>query len=159
MLVSSLREMFRGRRWQQSPVTGESAKEIVKTIAQGMPVDGGGPVVTTLVCFFISHARLWVRTAHPAFPAPSVVEGLRNSLGAIRVARMQRRGSVVDCTRFVVPAKPTGRANARPMTGSARAGTHNHECRCCATLGPSHNHHGQPWLWVPAFAGSTQGVN
>jgi hypothetical protein len=26
----------------------------------------------------------------------------------------------------VVPAKPTGRANARPMTGSARAGTHNH---------------------------------
>jgi hypothetical protein len=26
---------------------------------------------------------------------------------------------------YVVPAKPTGRANARPMTGSARAG-HNH---------------------------------
>jgi hypothetical protein len=30
-------EIFRLRRWQKSPVTGESAKETVKTIAQGMP--------------------------------------------------------------------------------------------------------------------------
>jgi hypothetical protein len=28
-----------GRRWQPSMVTGESTKETVKTIAQGMPVD------------------------------------------------------------------------------------------------------------------------
>src|ERR1700722_7152361 len=34
----------------------------------------------------------------------------------------------------VVPDKPTGRANARPMTGSARSGTNNHECPCCAKL-------------------------
>jgi hypothetical protein len=34
-----------------------------KTIAQGMPVDFGEPVVTTLVCFFHLHARLWVRRA------------------------------------------------------------------------------------------------
>jgi len=27
------------RRWQESPVTGKSTKETVKTIAQGMPVD------------------------------------------------------------------------------------------------------------------------
>jgi hypothetical protein len=30
----------------------ESTKETVKTIAQGMPVDGDVPVVTMLVCFF-----------------------------------------------------------------------------------------------------------
>src|SRR5882762_32334 len=34
----------------------------------------------------------------------------------------------------VVPAKPTGRANARPMTGSARAGTHSHRWLCDAKL-------------------------
>jgi hypothetical protein len=62
----------RRRWWQKSPVTRESSKETVKTIARGMPADGGVPVVTTLVCFFISHARLWVRTTRPAFPAPSV---------------------------------------------------------------------------------------
>jgi len=28
----------RRRRWQTSPITGESAKETVNTIAQGMPV-------------------------------------------------------------------------------------------------------------------------
>ena len=39
------------RRWQKSPVTGESAKETVKTIAQGRPGRSGEPVVTTLVYF------------------------------------------------------------------------------------------------------------
>ena len=46
------------RRWQESPVTGETTKETVKTTAQGMPVDCGVPVVTTLVCFPFLHARL-----------------------------------------------------------------------------------------------------
>jgi hypothetical protein len=41
---------FRRRRWQKSPVTGESAKETVKSIAQGMSVRDV-PVVTLLVCF------------------------------------------------------------------------------------------------------------
>src|SRR5258707_6369544 len=35
----------------QAMVTGESAKETVKTIAQGMPVDPAKPVVTA-ACFF-----------------------------------------------------------------------------------------------------------
>ena len=39
------------RRWQTSPVTGESAKETVKTIARGMPGCTGVTVVTMLVCF------------------------------------------------------------------------------------------------------------
>jgi len=55
--AKSLRE----RRWQSSPVTGKSAKETVKTIAQGRPGVSGEPVVDLLVCFFISHARLRVR--------------------------------------------------------------------------------------------------
>jgi hypothetical protein len=37
-----------------------------------MPGWAGVPVVTMLVCFYFSHARLRVRTSHPAFPAPSV---------------------------------------------------------------------------------------
>jgi hypothetical protein len=50
-LASSLRMMICKRRWQKSPVTGESTKETVKTIAQGMSECFGEPVVTTLVCF------------------------------------------------------------------------------------------------------------
>ena len=38
-LVSSLRMQVRRRRWQESPVAGESTKETVKTIARGMPGD------------------------------------------------------------------------------------------------------------------------
>ena len=55
------------RRWQKSPVTGESVKETVKTIAQGRPGVTGEPVVTTLVCLFHLHARLRVHRA-PGFP-------------------------------------------------------------------------------------------
>ena len=35
---------------QKSPVTGESTKETVKTVARGRPVDPSEPVVSTLVC-------------------------------------------------------------------------------------------------------------
>jgi hypothetical protein len=38
-----------------------------KTIAQGMPVDFGVPVVTTLVCFLHLRTRLWVQRA-PGIP-------------------------------------------------------------------------------------------
>jgi hypothetical protein len=50
-LASSLQVVTCRRRWQKSPVAGESTKETVKTIAQGRPGVPGGPVVTTLVCF------------------------------------------------------------------------------------------------------------
>jgi hypothetical protein len=52
-LVSSFAKQFARRRWQESPVTGESSKETVKTIARGMPGDSGVTAVTMLVCFFI----------------------------------------------------------------------------------------------------------
>jgi hypothetical protein len=46
------REAIRERRWQKSPVTGESTKQTVKAIAQGRPECFGEPVVTMLVWFF-----------------------------------------------------------------------------------------------------------
>jgi hypothetical protein len=51
-LASSLAEFSARRRWQESPVTGESTEHAVKTIAQGRSGEPGGPVVTMLVCFF-----------------------------------------------------------------------------------------------------------
>jgi hypothetical protein len=47
---------FRRRRWQTSPVTGESPKETVKTIAQGMPGDSGEPVVTNARVYYTPRA-------------------------------------------------------------------------------------------------------
>jgi hypothetical protein len=51
----------------KSPVSEESAKETVKTIARGMPVVFGVPVVTMLVCFLHLRTRLWVHRA-PGIP-------------------------------------------------------------------------------------------
>jgi hypothetical protein len=67
-LESSRWRQLRRRRWQKSPVTGESTKETVKTIARGMPGDSGVTVVTTLVCSLHHlHARLRVHRA-PGIP-------------------------------------------------------------------------------------------
>src|SRR6478735_7275800 len=56
-LASSLREPgSRGRRWQKSPVTGESTKETVKTIARGMPGVSGVTVVTNARAFYTTRA-------------------------------------------------------------------------------------------------------
>jgi hypothetical protein len=68
-----------------------------KTIAQGMPVDFGVPVVTTLVCFLHLRTRLWVLAEHPAFPAPSFPGGRYRCIspGTIRVAGP--RGCVLRC--------------------------------------------------------------
>jgi len=49
--VKLAEEIFRLRRWQESPVTGESAKETVKTIAQGRPGYPGEPVVAYSYAF------------------------------------------------------------------------------------------------------------
>jgi hypothetical protein len=55
-LVSSAQAYeARARREQQSPVPGESTKDTVKTIAQGMPDDLAEPVVTA-ACVFLLQA-------------------------------------------------------------------------------------------------------
>ena len=64
----------------------------LKPIAQGRPACFGVPVVTTLVCFLL-HTRLRVRSAHPAFPAPSDFSG-----GHCRgMTRVTSRGTAEVC--------------------------------------------------------------
>jgi hypothetical protein len=72
--MPSFAEVSARRRWQESPVTGKSTKETVKTIVRGRPDCFGEPVVTTLVCFFNSHARLRVHQA-PGFPCALYFSG------------------------------------------------------------------------------------
>jgi hypothetical protein len=77
-----MRHNPRRRRWQKSPVTGESAKEAVKTIAQGklgVPLTCGNytRVLPTL------HTRLRVQRA-PGFPCSLCIwRDLRANLGHI----------------------------------------------------------------------------
>jgi hypothetical protein len=76
-----------------------------KTIARGMPGDSGVTVATTCTLFAAAHRR-------PAFPAPSD-ERVEENFSKARA----------DCAaRFMGMSRgrhrnPTGRANARPMTG------------------------------------------
>jgi hypothetical protein len=86
---------FVRRRWQKEFVTGESAKETVKTIAWGMPDVSGASAVNTGV-----HTHYPQRTpgcgciGHPAFPAPSVFKG-RNEFAKLgRSARREMRSHV-----------------------------------------------------------------
>src|SRR6266849_8005648 len=67
--------LVRGRRWQKSPVTGESAKETVKTIACGNA--GGYRCTRLLVCFLPMHS------AHEAAGAT----GIRRSPRPLRGER------------------------------------------------------------------------
>jgi hypothetical protein len=52
------------------PITGESTKKTVKTIARGMPGDLGVTVVTNSCAFHLC-TRGCGRIKRPAFPAPS----------------------------------------------------------------------------------------
>jgi hypothetical protein len=86
-LVSSFANLSAERRWQESPVTGESTKETVKTIARGMPGDSGVTAVTCLRAFYFCTQGCG-RIERPAFPAPSVFEGHRSA----KPGRNPRRG-------------------------------------------------------------------
>jgi hypothetical protein len=90
-LASSWQVVACWRRWQQSPVTGKSTKETVKTIARGMPGDPGVTVVTMLVCFFILHARLRAHRA-PGIPCALCFRGtrFRAQLGRFYATRSRR---------------------------------------------------------------------
>jgi hypothetical protein len=91
--VKLAEEDFRRWRWQESPITGESTKETVKTIAQGRPDISGKPVVTTLVCFVLFRTRGCGCGGHPAFPAPSVFLGER----ILHRSGVSRRGNAESC--------------------------------------------------------------
>jgi hypothetical protein len=67
---SSFAEVSARRWWQESPLTKESAKETVNTIARGMPGETGVTVAITLVCLVLFCTRGCGRIERPAFPAP-----------------------------------------------------------------------------------------
>src|SRR2546423_4285275 len=79
-------EKKRRRRCQTSLVTGESTKETVKPLLGECRVISGVTVVTTLVCFVLFRTRGFGCIERPAFPAPSVFFGPKDS----RIARAHR---------------------------------------------------------------------
>jgi hypothetical protein len=81
---------LRLRRWQESPVTGESTKETVKTIARGMPgVSGCSRGDDARVLFhFARGAAGAVGARHSLRLLIQKVEGLRQKLA--RKARRDR---------------------------------------------------------------------
>jgi hypothetical protein len=90
-LASSFAKQFVRRRWQESPVTGESAEETVKTIAQGRPDETGEPVVTTLVCFLSFAREAAGALATRLSLRPLFFEGMVGISRAHCVARSRRR--------------------------------------------------------------------
>src|SRR6266700_1392570 len=86
------------RRWQKEFVTGESAKEPVKTIAQGRPdVSGASAVNTRVHTYYPQRTRGCGCIGHPAFPAPSVSRRAKVSsiTRAYRAAGMRKH--VCNC--------------------------------------------------------------
>src|ERR1700737_3788736 len=83
-LAPSWRSYLRRRRWQTSPVTGESTKETVKTIACGNAGCSGATVVTTLVCYlhFAHEAAGAAGTPHSPRPLFSKGESFLPNSGA-----------------------------------------------------------------------------
>jgi hypothetical protein len=83
-----VRAKERGRWWQESPVARESAKETVKTIAQGMPDASAEPVCScAFFCALCTRDRGC--SVHPVFPAPSDWRGraIQSKTRAKRAAR------------------------------------------------------------------------
>src|ERR1700680_3131222 len=98
-----------------------------KTIARGMPGYSGGPVVTTLVCFVLFRTRGCGCIGHPAFPAPSVLEGHR--LAKLGRNAPRERGFMSDRlpagTRYPTGENIWGDVRARRGAGVFRE---SHRC-------------------------------
>src|SRR3954469_12513960 len=81
--------VIRQRRWQKSPVTGESTKETVKTIARGMPGVSGVTVVTNARVFYTTRAAAGASGARHSL-RPLIFEGQRScTTRANRAARIR----------------------------------------------------------------------
>jgi hypothetical protein len=65
-----VRQAIDERQWQKSPVTGESTKETVKTIARETPGCPGEPVVTNSPCFIYFRTRGCGCIGTRRFPRP-----------------------------------------------------------------------------------------
>jgi hypothetical protein len=81
-----------GDKKARSP--GRARRKPLKPSRRECRVNPARPAVTMLVCFFISHARLRVRAAHPAFPAPSIGAAGLGTTRAFCAAGLQTCGRV-----------------------------------------------------------------
>jgi hypothetical protein len=89
---------------KKARLTRESTKETVKTIAQETPDATAEPVVTMLVCFFISHTRLRVRLGARRFLRPLFSEGeVMNNSGASASRECE---DVLNCHHRACPGDP-----------------------------------------------------
>src|SRR6476469_5713897 len=92
----------RRRRWQKSPVTGESTKETVKTIARGMPGVSGVTVVTNARAFYTTRAAADASSVRHSL-RPLISEGgwiLQNSGKTSRgIAKLCRRNARLPSPR------------------------------------------------------------
>src|SRR5882724_675957 len=122
-------------------VTGESAKDTVKTIAQGMPVDAVYLWLLTPVLFCCTGG--YGCNAHPAFPAPSsnFEGGLLPKLGHF-VPRERRLASLSASSR----TSERSERDPGPITTG----------RCfLRSWGPSQVSQRKLVVMGPAFAGTT----
>jgi hypothetical protein len=85
--------------WQESPITRESTKEAVKTVAQGEPDDPDDPVVTNSYVFHF-YIRGYGCIPRPAFPAPS-------DFSRATLTRKPRRLAPRERMRILAPALRT----------------------------------------------------
>jgi len=100
---------IRRRRWQESPIAGESTKEAVKTIACG----NAGLFRWTCgdySCAFYLCTRGCGCIVRPAFPAPSVGRTIYARLG--RIAQRER-GCLLEFWRLVIASQRVARIRAR----------------------------------------------
>jgi hypothetical protein len=96
----------------KSPVTGESAKEAVKTIVQGKPDDPATPVVTT-VCFLPMHTGRGCELSTRLSLRPlSLGQNFLHSSGASRreKAGAHLRGCLKNESIRVIPGRAIWRA-------------------------------------------------
>ena len=82
-MASSWWRQLHWRGWQKSPVTRESAKETVKTLARGMPGDSGVTVVTNSRVFSPREAAGASGARHSLRPLISEGRRFRAQLGRI----------------------------------------------------------------------------
>jgi hypothetical protein len=102
-----------GDKKNSSP--GRARNRPLKPLRRKRRVIPAVPVATTLVCFLhFAHGAAGA-AKHPAFPAPSVISRARTTR-----ARCARRECEVVSSLRASGSAPTGRANARPMTGSEK---------------------------------------
>ena len=118
-----------GDKKARSP--GRARRKPLKPLRRECRVNLAGPAVTMLVCFFISHARLWVRLA-PGIPCALCFRG------AMADARPGRE-SVAGMRNCIQPTSPglTGRSSIPETLTIEPTGRGVLDTRCAGYDGPT----------------------